>query len=92
MITMAGWATKVEGRTLRLSTPGYHAYSLREPIGVVGQIIPWNFPLLLSLIDAVPALLETMLDELIALTSADRAFLMMLDFWRNQIAQLQVVT
>src|SRR5213592_1794782 len=44
---MAGWATKIEGSTIPLSvpyTPGasYHAYTLREPIGVVAQIIPWN--------------------------------------------------
>jgi hypothetical protein len=45
---MAGWATKLEGNTIPLSvpyTPGaqYLAYTLREPVGVVGQIIPWNF-------------------------------------------------
>ncbi|MEE8142794.1 MAG: aldehyde dehydrogenase family protein, partial [Planctomycetota bacterium] len=50
---MAGWATKLEGTTIPLSvpyTPGrtYHAYTLREPVGVVGQIIPWNFPLLMA--------------------------------------------
>ena len=47
---MAGWATKIEGNTIPLSVPytpvrKYHAYTRREPIGVVGQIIPWNFPL-----------------------------------------------
>ncbi len=46
---MAGWATKIEGNTIAISvpyTPGaeYHAYTRKEPIGVVGQIIPWNFP------------------------------------------------
>ena len=50
---MAGWATKIEGNTIALSvpyTPGaqYHAYTRREPIGVVAQIIPWNFPLLMA--------------------------------------------
>src|SRR5579864_2332081 len=49
---MAGWATKIEGNTIPLSvpyTPGakYLAYTRREPIGVVAQIIPWNFPLLM---------------------------------------------
>src|SRR5580700_10421415 len=45
---MAGWATKVEGSTIPISMPGakYFAYTLREPVGVVGQIIPWNFPLI----------------------------------------------
>ena len=58
---MAGWATKIEGNTIALSvpyTPGteYHAYTRREPIGVVGQIIPWNFPLLMAAWKLGPAL------------------------------------
>lgn len=46
----AGWATKVEGETIPVSIPGQQmlAYTLREPVGVVGQIIPWNFPLLMA--------------------------------------------
>ena len=44
---MAGWATKIEGNTIPI--PGqYFSYTLRQPIGVVGQIIPWNFPLLMA--------------------------------------------
>ena len=44
---MAGWATKINGSTITVSSPGdWHAYTLREPVGVVGQIIPWNFPLM----------------------------------------------
>jgi len=43
----AGWATKVEGETIPVSVPGMFTYTLREPVGVVGQIIPWNFPLLM---------------------------------------------
>src|SRR5690349_18062673 len=58
---MAGWATKIEGNTIPLSvpyTPGtrYQAYTTREPIGVVGQIIPWNFPLLMAAWKLGPAL------------------------------------
>jgi phenylacetaldehyde dehydrogenase len=58
---MAGWATKLEGNTIPLSvpyTPGakYLAYTLREPVGVVGQIIPWNFPLLMAAWKLGPAL------------------------------------
>lgn len=46
---MAGWATKIEGNTISLTAPGnFHAYTLREPVGVCGQIIPWNFPLLMA--------------------------------------------
>src|SRR6201991_4951260 len=49
---MAGWTTKIEGTTVPISAlpaPGeYLAYTLREPVGVVGQIIPWNFPLLMA--------------------------------------------
>ncbi|HVN87722.1 MAG TPA: aldehyde dehydrogenase family protein [Candidatus Binatia bacterium] len=46
----AGWATKVEGETIPVSIPGqrFLNYTLREPVGVVGQIIPWNFPLLMA--------------------------------------------
>lgn len=58
---MAGWSTKLEGKTIPVSvlyTPGaqYHAYTRREPIGVVGQIIPWNFPLLMAAWKLAPAL------------------------------------
>jgi len=54
---MAGWSTKVEGSTISMSAPGrYHAYTLREPVGVVGQIIPWNFPLLMAAWKLGPAL------------------------------------
>ena len=47
---MAGWATKIEGNTIPISFPAgeFLAYTLREPVGVVGQIIPWNFPLLMA--------------------------------------------
>ncbi len=46
----AGWATKIEGETIPVSIPGqrFFNYTLREPVGVVGQIIPWNFPLLMA--------------------------------------------
>jgi phenylacetaldehyde dehydrogenase len=55
---MAGWATKVEGKTIPISMPGakYFAYSLREPVGVAGQIIPWNFPLIMASLKLGPAL------------------------------------
>src|ERR1700677_621087 len=47
----AGWATKIEGNTVPMSgwkQGMFHAYTMREPVGVVGQIIPWNFPLLMA--------------------------------------------
>ncbi len=57
---MAGWATKIEGNTIPISAGGskgkYLAYTLREPIGVAGQIIPWNFPLLMAAWKLGPAL------------------------------------
>ena len=58
---MAGWATKIEGNTIDISVPyapgaQFHAYTLREPVGVVGQIIPWNFPLLMAAWKLGPAL------------------------------------
>ncbi|HEU5235155.1 MAG TPA: aldehyde dehydrogenase family protein [Terriglobales bacterium] len=52
---MAGWATKVEGSTIPVAGP-FLAYTRREPIGVVGQIIPWNFPLLMAAWKLGPAL------------------------------------
>jgi phenylacetaldehyde dehydrogenase len=54
----AGWATKVEGSTIPISAHGakFLAYTLREPIGVVGQIIPWNFPLIMATLKLAPAL------------------------------------
>src|ERR1700723_878061 len=55
----AGWATKIEGNTIPFSGAPqgkYFAYTLREPIGVVGQIIPWNFPLLMAAWKLAPAL------------------------------------
>src|SRR5215472_15714138 len=54
---MAGWATKLTGTTIPISFPGeYLAYTLREPVGVVAQIIPWNFPLLMAAWKLAPAL------------------------------------
>ncbi len=57
---MAGWATKIEGNTIPISASSphvkYFAYTRREPIGVVGQIIPWNFPLLMAAWKLGPAL------------------------------------
>ena len=58
---MAGWATKIEGITIPISVPyapgaRFHAYTVREPVGVVGQIIPWNFPLLMAAWKLGPAL------------------------------------
>ena len=54
---MAGWATKITGETLSISTPGqFHAFTVREPVGVVGQIIPWNGPLAMATWKLAPAL------------------------------------
>jgi phenylacetaldehyde dehydrogenase len=47
----AGWSTKIEGETIPINSPDgrqFLDYTLREPVGVVGQIIPWNFPLLMA--------------------------------------------
>jgi phenylacetaldehyde dehydrogenase len=54
---MSGWATRLNGETVPISAPGnWHAYTLREPVGVVGQIIPWNFPLMMAAWKLAPAL------------------------------------
>ena len=53
----AGWATKLNGETISLSGPGaWHAYTLREPVGVVAQIVPWNAPLAMAVAKIAPAL------------------------------------
>ncbi len=58
---MAGWATKIEGATMELSVPlvrdrEFFGFTRREPVGVVGAIIPWNFPLLMAIWKLAPAL------------------------------------
>ncbi|GAA4550720.1 aldehyde dehydrogenase family protein [Pseudonocardia xishanensis] len=58
----AGWTTKIEGSTVNVSMPfapegaQFHAYTVREPLGVCGQIVPWNFPLLMAAWKIAPAL------------------------------------
>ena len=63
----AGWCTKIEGITTadlsfpdlrgdNARGPAYHAYSLKEPIGVVGAIVPWNVPLVMAIAKMGPAL------------------------------------
>lgn len=57
----AGWPTKITGDTVPVSFPttmggAYHAYTLREPVGVVAAIVPWNLPLLMAVKKIAPAL------------------------------------
>ncbi|TQJ29983.1 aldehyde dehydrogenase [Microbacterium sp. SLBN-146] len=53
----AGWATKIEGESMTPSGGGaFHVFTRREPVGVVGAIIPWNFPLLMAGYKLGPAL------------------------------------
>ena len=51
-----GWPTKIEGETIPVATPNMHCYTRKEPVGVCGQIIPWNFPLLMAAWKLGPAL------------------------------------
>jgi aldehyde dehydrogenase (NAD+) len=51
----AGWSDKIEGRTIPINGP-YFTYTMHEPVGVCGQIIPWNFPLLMQAWKWAPAL------------------------------------
>jgi phenylacetaldehyde dehydrogenase len=58
---MAGWSTKVEGNTIPVKIPyqadsRFFTYTLRQPVGVVGQIIPWNYPLMMAAYKLAPAL------------------------------------
>ncbi|MFE0014547.1 aldehyde dehydrogenase family protein [Mesorhizobium sp. NPDC059054] len=57
----AGWATKIEGTTINVSIPvppgaKHHAMTVMEPVGVVGAIVPWNFPLMIGVWKIAPAL------------------------------------
>src|SRR5436309_4113356 len=52
----AGWPTKIEGNVLPVSAPNMHCYTRREPVGVCGQIVPWNFPMLMAAWKIAPAL------------------------------------
>jgi acyl-CoA reductase-like NAD-dependent aldehyde dehydrogenase len=52
----AGWPTKVEGDVIPVRVPDTLCYTLREPVGVCAQIIPWNFPLLMAAWKVAPAL------------------------------------
>jgi acyl-CoA reductase-like NAD-dependent aldehyde dehydrogenase len=52
----AGWPTKIAGETLPVAQPNMHCYTRKEPVGVCGQIIPWNFPLLMAAWKVAPAL------------------------------------
>ncbi|MGD9812387.1 MAG: aldehyde dehydrogenase [Sphingobium sp.] len=53
----AGWATKLTGDSIALSGPGtWHAYTLKEPVGVVAQIVPWNAPMAMACSKVAPAL------------------------------------
>src|SRR5437016_6092918 len=51
----AGWADKIEGKTIPINGP-FFCYTRHEPVGVVGQVIPWNFPLLMQAWKWGPAL------------------------------------
>jgi aldehyde dehydrogenase (NAD+) len=51
----AGWADKVQGKTIPIDGP-FFCYTRHEPVGVVGQIIPWNFPMLMQAWKLAPAL------------------------------------
>ncbi|MBN6039876.1 aldehyde dehydrogenase family protein [Amycolatopsis sp. 195334CR] len=44
----SGWPTKLEGRTIPVAMPDTLCYTRQEPVGVVAQILPWNFPLLMT--------------------------------------------
>lgn len=51
----AGWVRKIYGETIPVDGP-YFNYTLREPVGVVGAIVPWNFPLQIAAWKVAPAL------------------------------------
>ncbi len=52
----AGWVTKIEGATIPVSAQGMFNYTVREPVGICGLIVPWNYPLLMASWKIAPAL------------------------------------
>ncbi|HWW63838.1 MAG TPA: aldehyde dehydrogenase family protein [Sphingomonadaceae bacterium] len=52
----AGWAGKLPGETPQVAAADHHAYTLREPVGVVGAIVPWNLPLAMAANKIGPAI------------------------------------
>jgi acyl-CoA reductase-like NAD-dependent aldehyde dehydrogenase len=52
----AGWAERIRGEVIPVRNPGMHCYTRKEPVGVCGQIIPWNFPMLMASWKLSPAL------------------------------------
>jgi phenylacetaldehyde dehydrogenase len=52
----AGWATKLFGESVRVPAGNVHAYTVREPVGVAGLIVPWNFPFMIAVGKIAPAL------------------------------------
>jgi acyl-CoA reductase-like NAD-dependent aldehyde dehydrogenase len=52
----AGWCTKIHGESITPSWKGHTVWTAREPVGVVAQITPWNFPMLMAARNAAPAL------------------------------------
>jgi len=52
----AGWADKIEGASIPVHSPDVMVYTRREPIGIAGLIVPWNFPLVMAIWKLAPAL------------------------------------
>ena len=52
----AGWPERIFGSTIPVRRPDIHCYTRKEPVGVCGQIIPWNFPLMMAAWKLGPAL------------------------------------
>ena len=52
----AGWCTKLTGESIPVDVSGMHTYTVREPVGVVGLITPWNYPLLMAAWKLAPSL------------------------------------
>ncbi len=74
----AGWADKIEGETIPVEGP-YLNYTLRVPMGVIGQITPWNHPLLIATKKVAPALAA---GNTIVLKPSELAPLSVLEFGR----------
>ena len=78
-----GLADKIQGATLPMDKPDLHVYTLREPIGVVAGVVPWNAEMLLTGTKAAPALAA---GNTVVIKSSEHAPAPVLEFARHVVA------
>ncbi len=75
----AGFADKNYGKTIPIDGP-YYSYTRHEPVGVCGQIIPWNFPLLMQAWKLAPALATGIMPKMLYIYNRSSTYLIFLPY------------